>query len=76
MNLPIRVLKTNQGPSFGAGILAMVGDGVYHNVEEAAEAIVKVEETILPSKEKVEYYQKKYRVFQKLYPALKSIRDE
>lgn len=76
LNLPIRVLKTNQGPSFGAGILAMVGDGVYHNVEEAAEAIVKVEETILPSKEKVEYYQKKYRIFQKLYPALKSIRDE
>lgn len=74
-NLPIRVLKTNQGPSYGAAILAMVGDGVYKSVEDATKAIVKVEETVQPRKDRVEYYQKKYELFKRLYPALKAIRD-
>ena len=74
-NLPIKVLKTNQGPSYGAAILAMVGDGVYPTVEAATDAIVKVEETIQPRPQKVEYYIKKYDLFKKLYPALKAIRD-
>lgn len=75
LNLPIHVLKTNQGPAYGAGILAMVGDGAYKNVEDAINSIIKIEETILPNQEKVEYYKKKYRLFKKLYPALKAIRN-
>ena len=75
LNIPIHVLKTNQGPSYGAAILAMVGDGIYKNVEEATKSIIKVEEIIQPSQNRIEYYQKKYELFKKLYPALKNIRN-
>lgn len=71
LNIPIRVLKTNQGPAFGAAILAMVGDGIYLNVDSACKKIIKEEETILPNENKVKYYQDKYEIFKKLYPALK-----
>ena len=75
LNIPIHVLKTNQGPSYGAAILAMVGDGIYKNAEEATKSIIKVEEIIQPSQNRIEYYQKKYELFKKLYPALKNIRN-
>ena len=71
LNIPIRVLKTNQGPAFGAAILAMVGDGIYLNVDSACKKIIKEEETILPNENRVKYYQDKYEIFKKLYPALK-----
>lgn len=74
-NLPIHILKTNQGPSYGAAILAMVGDGIYKNVEEATKTIIKVEQIIKPRQNKVDYYQKKYMIFKKLYPALKNINE-
>ena len=32
---------------------------------------IKEEETILPNENKVKYYQDKYEIFKKLYPALK-----
>ena len=53
----------------------MVGDGIYKNVEEATKSIIKVEEIIQPSQNRIEYYQKKYELFKKLYPALKNIRN-
>lgn len=74
LNLPVKTIKTNQGPSYGAAILAMVGDGLYKNVQEATNRIIEVVDTIYPNKNKQIYYQNKYDIFTKLYPALKSLR--
>lgn len=73
LELPVKTLKTNQGPSYGAAILAMVGDGKYNSIEEATSKLVKTIYTIYPNKEKSAYYAKKYQVFDKLYPVLKKI---
>ena len=71
MNIPVKLLRTEQGPSMGGAILAMVGAGEYKTVAEAAEKIVSVAETVYPDKDSVEKYEKKYRYFARLYPAIR-----
>jgi len=73
LNLEVEILETEEGPSLGGAILAAVACGEYATVEDAANAIVKVKETIKANTELTETYQKKYEVFRKLYPAIKGI---
>ncbi len=72
-NMPVRILTTEQGPSLGGAMLAMVGAGEYESVEEAADAIVSVSETILPDPAGAAKMERKYRAFRKLYPALRGL---
>ena len=73
MNMPVDIPQTEQGPSYGAAMLAMVGCGEYASVRQAAEAIVRVEETVLPDRQTAERYAEKYKNFTKFYPALKGV---
>ncbi len=73
LEIPVHILATEQGPSYGAAILAMVGCGVYHDVAEATEQMVSIKQTILPNPQNVAKYQKKYDTFTKLYPLLKTL---
>lgn len=71
LGLPVDILQTEQGPSLGAAILAMVGCGEYGSVEEASHAIAQIAESIEPDFSKWDYYEKKYETFRRLYPAIK-----
>ena len=73
LGIPVKILKTEQGPSFGGAILAMVGAGEYASVEEAADAILETAETVYPTEEGKARMNAKYEVFKKLYPALKEV---
>ena len=73
MNMPVDIPQTEQGPGFGAAMLAMVGCGEYGSVQEAASAIVRVRETVMPDKQIAADYEARYRHFTKLYPALKGL---
>ena len=73
MDMPVDIPQTEQGPSFGGAMLAMVGCGEYESVQQAADAIVHVKETVLPNKERAALYAQKYAHFAKLYPALKGL---
>ena len=73
MDLPVEIPQTEQGPAFGAAMLAMVGCGEYADVQEAASAIVRVKETVYPDEETAARYEARYRHFTKLYPALKGL---
>ena len=73
MNMPVDIPQTEQGPGFGAAMLAMVGCGEYGSVQEAASAIVRVRETVLPDEQIAADYEARYRHFTKLYPALKGL---
>ena len=74
LGIPVQILNTEQGPAFGAAILAAVGCGEYKTVSEGAEKIVKVKETVYPNAESVERYQRKYEIFKQLYPAIKGLK--
>ena len=54
-------------------ILAAVGCGEYENVETAVRCLVRVAETVEPTPELAEKYERKYRSFQQIYPAVKGL---
>lgn len=76
MNLKVDVLESEEGPGYGGAILAAVGCGEYASVEEAAEKLVKVVETIEPDPELVAKYEEKYQKFVKIYPTVKGLFKE
>ncbi len=75
LNVKVDKINSEEGPAFGAAILAAVGCGTYKSVEEAAGKLIKVIETTEQDMEVVEKYNKKYEIFKQLYPTLKNIYD-
>ena len=69
--MPVSVLSVEEGPSYGATILAMVGAKEYTDINEAVNALVTTKSVVQPNNDLIEKYEKRYRKFQKLYPALK-----
>ena len=69
--VPMSVLNVEEGPAYGAAILAMVGAGEYATVNQATEKLVKIKEMVSPDYCLAEKYDKKYRAFAGLYSALK-----
>ena len=72
LGIPLDMVKTEQGPGYGAAMLAMVGCGRFASVQEAADALVETASTTEPDKILKEKYEKRYRQFRLLYPALKT----
>ncbi|MBS1702717.1 MAG: xylulokinase [Armatimonadetes bacterium] len=58
---PCNRLEIDEGPAFGAAILAGVGIGVWGSTSEACKATVKIKDTVFPSERSYVSYHKKYR---------------
>ncbi len=71
MDLSVDVIESEEGPGYGAAILAAVGCGVFASVEEAADKLVKVTATVEPEKELVAKYEERYQKFRQIYPLVK-----
>jgi len=67
----VYTLKVDEGSSYGAAILASVGSGSYKSVEEAVNKIIERREPIEPDMEIHEKYLAYYRVYNRLYKALR-----
>ena len=70
-NCPVQTVKSKEGPAFGAAILAGVGAGLYPSVQEACDMLIDVNPPQEPIAGNVEKYEKLYRIYTGLYPALK-----
>ena len=73
MNLKVDIIESEEGPGYGAAILAAVGCGEYADVEEAAGRLVKIVDTIVPEPELVDRYEAQYGKFRRIYPAVKEL---
>ncbi|MEN6481887.1 MAG: xylulokinase [Anaerolineaceae bacterium] len=72
LNTELITVNTSEGAAFGAALLAGVGAGYWHNVQEACQQTVKITGSVTPDPKQVEVYQQSYALFNELYPALKS----
>ena len=70
-NSKIVTLNVEEGPSYGAAILAGVGAGMYKNVEEATGSIIKEVSETSPDPDNVTRYAKYYEIYKSLYSSLK-----
>ena len=64
-------VRTEEGPAYGAAILAAVGAGQYKSVPQACSAIISTTRTIKPDPRAKRLYARYYRQYCQLYPALK-----
>lgn len=67
----VKTTVSNEGPSFGAAILAGVGVGIYRSVEDACEELIKARSVYKPIAENTGKYEKVYEVYKSLYPKLR-----
>lgn len=72
MNVKLEIIESEEGPGYGAAILAAVGCGTFESVERACEKLVKVIDTVEPNQLLVQKYEEKYQKFKQLYPIMKN----
>ncbi|MDR2163232.1 MAG: xylulokinase [Clostridiales Family XIII bacterium] len=66
-------MNLEEGPAAGAAILAAVGAGSFACIEEACDAIVKIEDVTYPIPENVKIYNEYYDTYKSLYSTLKNV---
>ena len=76
LGIPLDVPQTEQGPGYGAAILAMVGTGLFPDVKTACKQLIQVAETVEPDPELTKRYQERYEKFSKIYPACRQLFKE
>jgi len=67
----LNLLNIEEGPAFGAALIAGVGVGAYNSFSEAVNGIIKVKKTIVPKMQNTEKYNNYYQLYKKLYHSLK-----
>lgn len=73
LNIKINLPQSEQGPGYGAALLAMVGTGEYETVKKCSDNFIKIKATLVPDPEIVARYEKQYNKFKEIYPALKEL---
>lgn len=66
-------LAANDGPAYGAAILAAVGAGRFPSVEAACDALIRIRSTEAPDPRRQAQYDEKYAKFSGIYPALQGL---
>ena len=69
---PIRRTVADEGPAYGAALLAGVASGTYTSVDEAVSVVKLREEITEPDLERSKVYEDYYEVYRSLYPATSS----
>lgn len=73
LGIKVKSPVAEEGPSYGAAILAMVACGEYKNVEEACAKIVKIRTEVEPEADLMSKYEEKYKKFKAIYPYIKGV---
>lgn len=69
---PHALLNVDEGPAFGAALLAGVGTGAFASVPEACDATIRPVSETKPDAKNQATYARYYPVYRSLYPALKN----
>jgi len=71
LNVGVARMAMDEGPGFGALLLAGVGSGVYRDIHDATRQTVRVKDAVQPDPAAAREYEERFRFYQSLYPALK-----
>ena len=71
LGIRLTMQKTEQGPAYGAAILAAVSAGAFKTVKECCDKWIAIVDTIDPDLELSAMYNEKYHHWKLLYPLLK-----
>jgi xylulokinase len=71
--MPVDIVEAEQGPAYGAALLAGVGVGVWSSVDKACDTAVRVATRVQPNSASAAVMNKQYAAYRTLYPALREI---
>jgi len=74
--MTVEIVEAEEGPAYGAALLAGVGVGVWLSVESACDRAVRVAHRISPDAIRAARMQRQYASYRKLYPALRDVFHE
>jgi xylulokinase len=69
----VEILAAEEGAAYGAAVLAGVGAKFWNSVEDACDAVVKVQTRVQPEAHASATLLKQYEKYRMLYPALKPV---
>ncbi|MGQ9826826.1 MAG: xylulokinase [Roseiflexus sp.] len=69
---PVVTLAAEEGPAYGAALLAGVGVGVFRDVVDAVNRCVTLTTTVVPDDHTVAQYDRVYAVYRDMYAALRN----
>jgi xylulokinase len=72
----VEIVDVEEGAAYGAALLAGVGAGVWRTVEDACRETVRVRISVEPNQETSKIMQRQYRMYRRIYPALRAIRED
>jgi xylulokinase len=73
LRLPLERTAVEEGSAYGAALLGGVAGGAFADVHEAVARCVRVHETIEPDRAWADVYDRGYRRYRALYPALRPL---
>lgn len=73
MNREIKTLASPESGTLGLGLLCGYATGAYPDIEKAAKELAAVKKTYVPEAEYAKQYSEKLAIYEKIYPALKTI---
>ena len=76
LNIELHLPISEEGPGYGAAMLAMVGAGEYKNIDDCCKKLVKTKDIIRPDEKLSALYDKKYCDYKKIYPSVKQLYKE
>ena len=73
---PIQAPDLDEAVPLGAAILAGIGVGIYKNEQDAYDQVYKPGKVYEPDAKLNSQYTEWFKTFEKIYPALRNIRDK
>ncbi|MCM1284270.1 MAG: xylulokinase [Roseburia sp.] len=73
LNVELTTVAVEEGPAYGAAILAAVACGEYADIGTCVEQTVRQTETIKPNLKAAADYDAQYRKYKQIYPALEPV---
>ena len=74
--MTVEIVEAEEGPAYGAALLAGVGAGVWPSVEDACDKAVLVAQRVSPDAGSATHMNLRYAVYRQMYPALSGIFHE
>ena len=71
LNSPVVLMESDEGPAYGAALIAAAGVGIFPDLPNAARSTVKTKGCITPDPLNAKLYAEIYPVYQGLYASLK-----
>jgi xylulokinase len=75
LGIPLERTESEEGSAFGAALLAGVRSGEFASVDEAVSRCVRVRDRVEPDRAWVDAYERGYRRYGLLYPALRPLQE-